>query len=63
MVFKMTDVKKEHTCVGQSEDYKVIHQSGFNSYTKQSFEEWLVLDVGGDHVIPIDYCPYCGKKL
>jgi hypothetical protein len=51
---ELIDKMWKHRCDGQpSEDYKVILQSG----------KWLVLDVGGDHVIPIVYCPYCGKEL
>ncbi len=56
---------KEHFCDGQSEDYKIIYQEQWEDISQTKWIGiWFVSDVGaGDHVIPIIYCPYCGKDL
>ncbi len=55
---------KEHFCNGQNEDYKIIYQEQWEDLSQTKWiGKWYVLDVGGDHVIPIIYCPYCGKDL
>lgn len=53
--------KPEHLCTGQSEDYCVIYQEYGPENDRKG--EWLVLDVGAQHVIPIKFCPYCGWEF
>ena len=48
----------------------VLHKNNMNScpdkiiaYTEKSDTYGLIIHDGGESVINIDYCPWCGKKL
>ena len=58
----MTNVK-EHICEGILKGFEVVFSPGYDLLNRKTVKRWLVCDDDHTDIIPIIFCPYCGKKL